>query len=249
MGDHAWLGFVGAQAESADLVVESDDGGVAHAGACTKAESSMRTETPQTLRLTVPQGQRVMLPRPAQVARVSLYFACGGAVMNFVRPVTPVLPLSGLVLPEATMTAVRGFVEGARVSVTTKAAGALFVSGDSVSALNVAGAIAQELGRGVFRVDLSAVVSKYIGETEKNLDLIFKAADEQNAVLFFDEADALFGKRSEVKNAHGRYRDIEAAYLLQKMESFAGVAILATKAPVKINSCRFCRYVALSAKK
>jgi hypothetical protein len=168
--------------------------------------------------------------------------------MNFVRPVTSVQPLNSLVLPEATVKAVRGFVDGARVSVTTKAAGALFVSGDSVSALNVAGAIAQELGRGVFRVDLSGVVSKYIGETEKNLDLIFKAAEEQNAELFFDEADALFGKRSEVKDAHDRYLNIETAYLLQRIESFRGVAILATKAPVKIASCKFCRYVDLAVK-
>ena len=73
-----------------------------------------------------------------------------------------------------------------------------------------------------------SIVSKYIGETEKNLDRIFAAAEHANAVLFFDEADALFGKRSEVKDAHDRYANIEIAYLLQKMESFDGLAILAT---------------------
>ena len=88
--------------------------------------------------------------------------------------------------------------------------------------------IARELGYDLFRIDLSAIVSKYIGETEKNLDRVFVAAEYANAVLFFDEADALFGKRSEVKDAHDRYANIEIAYLLQKMEQFDGLAILAT---------------------
>jgi SpoVK/Ycf46/Vps4 family AAA+-type ATPase len=80
----------------------------------------------------------------------------------------------------------------------------------------------------VYRIDLSRVVSKYIGETEKNLDRIFTAAEGANAILFFDEADALFGKRSEVKDAHDRYANIEIGYLLMKMEEFEGIAILAT---------------------
>jgi SpoVK/Ycf46/Vps4 family AAA+-type ATPase len=72
------------------------------------------------------------------------------------------------------------------------------------------------------------VVSKYIGETERNLARIFDEAEHSGAVLFFDEADALFGKRSEVKDAHDRYANIEVAYLLQKMEQFSGLAVLAT---------------------
>jgi ATPases of the AAA+ class len=111
-----------------------------------------------------------------------------------------------------------------------------------------AGAVAHELGRGMFRVDLKAVVSKYIGETEKNLNRVFDAAEAQDAVLFFDEADALFGKRSEVKDSHDRFANIEINYLLQKMESFSGVAIVATNAPVKIDTCRFCRYVVVGTK-
>ena len=79
-----------------------------------------------------------------------------------------------------------------------------------------------------YKIDLATVVSKYIGETEKNLARIFDAAETANAVLFFDEADALFGKRSEVRDAHDRYANIEIAYLLQKMEQYDGVAILAT---------------------
>ena len=88
--------------------------------------------------------------------------------------------------------------------------------------------LARELGLELFRIDLATIVSKYIGETEKNLDRIFDAADGSNAILFFDEADALFGKRSEVRDSHDRYANIEVAYLLQKMESYAGAVILAT---------------------
>jgi ATP-dependent 26S proteasome regulatory subunit len=88
--------------------------------------------------------------------------------------------------------------------------------------------IANELCLTLYKIDLSQVVSKYIGETEKNLERIFTAAQSTNAILFFDEADALFGKRSEVKDAHDRYANIEVGYLLQKMEEYEGVAILAT---------------------
>lgn len=88
--------------------------------------------------------------------------------------------------------------------------------------------IAHELKLDLYKIDLSSVVSKYIGETEKNLAKIFKEAETSNAILFFDEADALFGKRSEVKDAHDRYANIEIGYLLQKMEEYTGVVILAT---------------------
>jgi SpoVK/Ycf46/Vps4 family AAA+-type ATPase len=88
--------------------------------------------------------------------------------------------------------------------------------------------IANELNLDFYKIDLSCVVSKYIGETEKNLSAIFKEAETANAVLFFDEADALFGKRSEVKDAHDRYANIEINYLLQKMEEHEGIVILAT---------------------
>ncbi|MGI8802175.1 MAG: ATP-binding protein [Solirubrobacteraceae bacterium] len=88
--------------------------------------------------------------------------------------------------------------------------------------------LARELGLELYRIELAAVVSKYIGETEKNLDRIFDAATGSNAILFFDEADALFGKRSEVGDAHDRYANIEVSYLLQRMENYAGAVILAT---------------------
>jgi hypothetical protein len=88
--------------------------------------------------------------------------------------------------------------------------------------------LANQLRLNLYRIDLSAVVSKYIGETEKNLRRLFDAAEDGGAVLFFDEADALFGKRSEVKDSHDRYANIEINYLLQRMEAFGGLAILAT---------------------
>ncbi len=88
--------------------------------------------------------------------------------------------------------------------------------------------IARSLGLDLFKIDLSSIVSKYIGETEKNLEKIFNEAASSNAILFFDEADALFGKRSEVRDSHDRYANIEISYLLQRMEAYDGVTILAT---------------------
>ena len=88
--------------------------------------------------------------------------------------------------------------------------------------------LANEFELDLFRIDLSAVVSKYIGETEKNLRRVFDAAEEGGAVLLFDEADALFGKRSEVKDSHDRYANVEISYLLQRMEAYRGLAILTT---------------------
>ncbi|WP_222850438.1 ATP-binding protein [Paenibacillus tengchongensis] len=88
--------------------------------------------------------------------------------------------------------------------------------------------IATELNLEMYKVDVSQIVSKYIGETEKNLSRIFDEAETSNAILFFDEADALFGKRSEVKDAHDRYANVEISYLLQKMEEYSGIVILAT---------------------
>jgi SpoVK/Ycf46/Vps4 family AAA+-type ATPase len=88
--------------------------------------------------------------------------------------------------------------------------------------------VAREVDLDLYAVDLSGVVSKYIGETEKNLSRIFAEARTSNAILFFDEADALFGKRTEVSDAHDRYANIETGYLLQKMDEYDGVVILAT---------------------
>ena len=104
----------------------------------------------------------------------------------------------------------------------------LFSGASGTGKTMTAGVIAADLGLDLYKIDLSGIVSKYIGETEKNLDRIFHAAESSNAILFFDEADALFGKRSEVQDAHDRYANIEVAYLLQKIEEYEGVVILAS---------------------
>ncbi|MGH9940715.1 MAG: ATP-binding protein, partial [Blastocatellia bacterium] len=109
-----------------------------------------------------------------------------------------------------------------------KGLSALFSGPPGTGKTMAAEVVANELQLDLYRIDLSQVVSKYIGETEKNLRQIFHEAQTSNAILFFDEADALFGKRSEVKDAHDRYANIEIGYLLQKMEEYDGVAILAT---------------------
>jgi hypothetical protein len=104
----------------------------------------------------------------------------------------------------------------------------LFAGDPGTGKTMAAEVIANELGLDLYKIDLSTVVSKYIGETEKNLERIFNEAESSNAILFFDEADAIFGKRSEVKDAHDRYANIEISYLLQRMEAYDGVTILAT---------------------
>lgn len=105
---------------------------------------------------------------------------------------------------------------------------ALFAGDSGTGKTMSAEVLAGDLGFDLYVIDLSTVVDKYIGETEKNLDRIFTEADRVNGVLLFDEADALFGKRSEVKDARDRYANVEVAYLLQRMELFDGIAVLTT---------------------
>lgn len=105
---------------------------------------------------------------------------------------------------------------------------ALFAGESGTGKTLAAEILGNELGLDLFRIDLSAVISKYIGETEKNLSKIFEGAEDSGAILLFDEADALFGKRGEVKDSHDRYANIEVSYLLQRMEAYRGLAILTT---------------------
>jgi ATP-dependent 26S proteasome regulatory subunit len=112
----------------------------------------------------------------------------------------------------------------------------LFTGESGTGKTMAAEVIANELHLNLYRIDLSAVVSKYIGETEKNLRRLFDAAEDGGAMLFFDEADALFGKRSEVKDSHDRYANIEINYLLQRMEAYGGLAILATNMKSALDS-------------
>jgi SpoVK/Ycf46/Vps4 family AAA+-type ATPase len=107
---------------------------------------------------------------------------------------------------------------------------ALFAGPSGTGKTMAAEVVAHELGCDLYKIDLATVVSKYIGETEKNLSQVFEEAERSHSILFFDEADALFGKRSEVKDAHDRYANLEVSYLLQRMEAFSGTSILATNA-------------------
>ena len=105
---------------------------------------------------------------------------------------------------------------------------ALFAGPSGTGKTMAAEVLANELRLDLYRIDLSQVVSKYIGETEKNLRRVFDSAEEGASILLFDEADALFGKRSEVRDSHDRYANIEVSYLLQRMEAYRGLAILTT---------------------
>ena len=155
--------------------------------------------------------------------------------------VDPVATWRDLVLPEREMAALGYLVAQVRGRATvlrhwgfgdriTRGNGvtALFAGQSGTGKSLAAEIIAHELDLTLYRVDLSGVVSKYIGETERNLRRVFDAADEGGVLLLFDEADALFGKRSDVKDSHDRYANIEVNYLLQRMEDYAGIAILTT---------------------
>ncbi len=160
---------------------------------------------------------------------------------NLAVKIEPRYRWEDIVLPEDDMAVLHEIVStvrGRALVLETWGLGEKLVASTGISALFAgppgtgktlaAQVIAAELGMDIYKVDLSTVVSKYIGETEKNLERIFSQARNSNAILFFDEADAIFGKRSEVKDAHDRYANIEVGYLLQRMETYDGVVILAT---------------------
>jgi len=157
------------------------------------------------------------------------------------RKITPKYRWNDLVLPEDQIAQLREIAKQVQYRQTVMAAwgfenklslghgiNALFAGPSGTGKTMAAEVITNDLGLDLFKIDLSAVVSKYIGETEKNLNRIFTEAEHSNAILFFDEAEALFGKRSEVRDSHDRYANIEIAYLLQKMEEYEGITILAT---------------------
>jgi hypothetical protein len=157
------------------------------------------------------------------------------------RRIEPAVGWRDLVLPPATATQLREIALRARHRGQVldewrmrpgggrgRGVTALFAGDSGTGKTMSAEVIAGDLGLDLYAVDLSSVIDKYVGETEKNLERIFTEAAGVNAVLLFDEADAIFGKRSEVRDAHDRYANVESAYLLQRMESFDGLAILAT---------------------
>ena len=154
-----------------------------------------------------------------------------------------------LVLPEATLLALRTMAAQVRQrhrvlrdwgfaqrSARGLGLGALFAGGSGTGKTMAAEVLANELQLDLYRIDLAALVSKYIGETEKNLSRVFVAAEASGAILLFDEADALFGKRSEVRDSHDRYANLEVSYLLQRIESWRGLAILTSNMRQAIDS-------------
>lgn len=160
---------------------------------------------------------------------------------ELVQPIPPTAGWEDLVLPESQREILREIAAHVRQRVTVYQSwgfaaknsrglgiNALFAGASGTGKTLAAEVLAQELRLDLYRIDLSSVVSKYIGETEKNLRRIFDAAENGGAILLFDEADALFGKRSEVKDSRDRYANIEVSYLLQRMECYPGLAILTT---------------------
>src|SRR5438309_5551200 len=140
-----------------------------------------------------------------------------------------------LVLPESETATLRAIAALLRTTINERSGpgiSALFAgppgTGTGTGKTMAAEVLARDLNLALYRIDLSSLVSKYIGETEKNLRDVFEAAEQGGAILLFDEADALFGKRSEVKDSHDRYANIEVNYLLQRMEDYRGLAILCT---------------------
>jgi hypothetical protein len=181
--------------------------------------------------------------RPLQVADLHYGARSQAAVglERLARRIEPAFGWDDLVLPPDALAALREIsarvrhrerVLGAwamrRSAGRDEGVAALFAGQSGTGKTMAAEVIAADLGLHLYTVDLATVVDKYIGETEKNLERIFSEAEAASAVLFFDEADALFGKRSDVKDAHDRYANVETAYLLQRMEAFTGVVILAT---------------------
>ena len=165
----------------------------------------------------------------------------GHHLAELARKIKPRYVWEDLVLPETPITMLKemvSMVQSRPMVLETWGLGRKLTAGSGISALFsgppgtgktlAAQIMANRLGIDLYRIDLSTVVSKYVGETEKQLERIFSEASESNAILFFDEADSIFGKRSEVKGAHDRYANIEVSYLLQRMEDYSGVAILAT---------------------
>jgi hypothetical protein len=198
-------------------------------------------DEPRTHRLTADQLRLVQRAYQARLGDLdaAVRRLASGPIDRLARRIRPTRTWADLVLAEAQMAVLHELVARYRHAnvvydqwgfsgLPSRGQVALFSGPSGTGKTLAAEIIAGELGLDVFKLDLSAVVSKYIGETEKNLDQVFDAASAGNLVLFFDEADALFGKRSEVKDARDRYANIEVSYLLQRLEAYDGMVVLAT---------------------
>jgi SpoVK/Ycf46/Vps4 family AAA+-type ATPase len=183
------------------------------------------------------EGARLSAAHVRQGARAQN----AASLERLARRIVPAVGWDDLVLPSSTVDQIRELAARARhrdqvLSDWRMRPGggrgrgitALFAGDSGTGKTMSAEVIAGELGLDLYAINLATVVDKYVGETEKNLDRLFTEAAGVNGVLLFDEADAIFGKRSEVRDAHDRYANIESAFLLQRMESFDGLAVLAT---------------------
>ncbi|MFE4520092.1 ATP-binding protein, partial [Kitasatospora sp. NPDC056783] len=210
---------------------------VAAAGAYRMAGARIRQAARDAVDLAAADGVPLSARHLHEAAR--LRNATG--LDRYARRVRPAVDLSDLVLPPEPSLRVRELVQRARHREQVlrdwrmrRGGGrgngvvAVFTGESGTGKTMAAEAVAAALGLDLYVVELSSVVDKYVGETEKNLDRIFGQAADVNAVLLFDEADAVFGKRSEVRDSHDRYANMESAYLLQRLESFDGVAVLTT---------------------
>ena len=228
-------GFWAAAAERAGLLTEPS--ALAEAAARFRLSACQIETAVESLRLSVglKPGERATVHADALFA--SARRQAGVELGGLAQRISSEQDWQDLVLPPACLSQLRrlggairhrervfaewGFKGGPGVT-------ALFSGSPGTGKSMSAAVLAREAGLDLWRIDLSAVVSKYIGETEKHLDRVFALARDGAAILFFDEADALFGKRSEVKDAHDRYANIEVAFLLQRLETFDGVVILAS---------------------
>jgi hypothetical protein len=214
----------------------------AHAQALPPAELDMLAAR---FKLTPPQIADAVAVQPREISRATLFEAAraqaGQPLAGLAHRIVPLHDWDDLVLPPDALRLLREI--GQRVAHAERVLGTwgfgrklslgrgvsvLFAGPSGTGKTMAAEVIAGDLGLDLYRIDLSTIVSKYIGETERNLERVFTAAESANVILFFDEADAVFGRRSEVRDSHDRYANLEVAYLLQRMEQYDGLAILAT---------------------
>ena len=183
--------------------------------------------------------------RSSKITRDDLYRGCKSqsnqGLTNMAKKIHPNYTWNDIVLPPAIMSLLRDICNVVKYKGTVfydwgfaskfslgKGLTALFTGESGTGKTMAAEVIAKDLNLELYKIDLSSILSKYIGETEKNLSTIFRESEGSNSILFFDEADALFGKRTDVKDSHDRYANIETNYLLQKIDEFEGVVILST---------------------
>ncbi|MFD8115017.1 ATP-binding protein [Streptomyces microflavus] len=224
------VGLPDAQAPADDRLIE--------------ATASYRLDTDQLRKAaTVASRLAVLEQRPVHPddLRTAVRAQNGAGLERLARRIEPAVGWDDLVLPPATRTQLTELALRARHREQVlgewgmrpgggrgRGVIALFAGESGTGKTMSAEVVARELGMELYVVDLSTVVDKYIGETEKNLERIFVEASDVNGILLFDEADAIFGKRSQVKDAHDKHANVESAYLLQRMESFDGIAVLTT---------------------